>query len=113
MNWAQVIAAIIISTVTLVNLFYTIKSSKEKEKNELKRKYVERQSDALESWWLLTMKPEYFKSLKDEDQDNLIRHLIWLPADIKESAYAIINLDEPKSRDALRKKINSHLVNMI
>jgi len=113
MNWAQIIAAAIISAVTLINLFYTIKSTKEKERNESKRKYVERQSDALEMWWLLTMKAESFKDLKGEEQDELIKHLIWLPADIKKSAYDIIKLDDAKNREALRQKITSYLDDMV
>lgn len=109
MNWAQIIAACIISGVTLLNLFFTVKSSRENRKTETQRKYVDRQSDALEAWWLLTVKSSTFEQLDQAEQDELIRRFIWLPTAVRVEAEAVMKQDNSNVRSRLRNSISAYL----
>lgn len=109
MNWAQIIAACIIAGATLLNLFFTVRGSRENRKNEIQRKYVDRQSEALEAWWLLTVKPSIFDQLGQSEQDELIRHFIWLPLTVRTCAEATMKQDNNVNRDGLRNSISSYL----
>ena len=109
MNWAQIIAACIIAGVTLLNLFFTIKSSRENRKTETQAKYVDRQSDAFEAWWLLTVKSSTFENLSQTEQDELIRRFIWLPFVVRADAEAVMKQDDTTTRDKLRASISAFL----
>lgn len=113
MNWAQIIAACIIAGVTLLNLFFTVKGARESRRSEVRQKYVDRQSDALETWWLLTVQPSPFKQLEQTEQDDLIRRFIWLPRAVRSTAESVMKQDNVQSRDSLRKSISSYLVTRI
>lgn len=109
MNWAQIIAACIIAFVTLLNLFFTLKGARENRKSDARQKYVDRQSDALENWWLLTIKSASFSKLDRADQDELIRHFIWLPYAVRVSAENIMKKDDMIARNQLRKSISFYI----
>lgn len=105
MNWAQIIAAVIIASVTVLNLFFTIKMSRDRNRLERAGKYIERQSDALEAWWMFSITGVVFREAERELQDRLLLAALWLPNDLRAVAMALTQQPPTESPAELRMQI--------
>jgi hypothetical protein len=105
MNWAQIIAAIIVASVAALNLFFTIQISKKKNRLEQTIKYIDRQSDALEAWWIFSITGVVFREAEREKQDRLLLAALWLPNQLRAVAMALTQQPPEKTPAELRTQI--------